>query len=573
MATETLTIDGVFRDLISNQVKRVAGSFKTLGFTSDSVFKGLLKFGTAEKVFEGIRKVAGVVWKDVLASSPLVQKQVDEIKQKISVLVGTLTQNLIPVFSATFKFLLDNWNEIRFAFSVGIAVIKDAFNGLLGAFQMMASGFFVALGGIASALSKFGLVSKETVEGFNKSAEDLAAKAVGSFSKVGASVDVLKGGIAGLGKEVKATYDIFGDKKKLTDAQKAIEENNEKVSEKAEAMAKKSKAIIERQLADEREMIEQEAEIKKGILEKISQDKIAVLEFQSGKELEVLDLKQKAETEAFNSQAGMSLLSETEKQEGLLAIDQKYAEQRKLVQADADKTILEQKQVFLDNLSSSTATLLGGVAAISQQQADEEIKRNEKDANKKIALVRKQVKSKIISEEEGEKAISDIQDSLAKKNKEAAALSKKIAMGEAMINTSLAVTKALAQGGIFGTAAAVGIGLLGAAQVAKINAQEFERGGIIGGKRHSQGGTLIEAELGESILTRDATRRIGAEGVTYLNNGGSLSNNLSFGGNTIIINGNADPTVVKRAVDQSYAEKIREAQALLAGAKRRGVKV
>jgi hypothetical protein len=34
--------------------------------------------------------------------------------------------------------------------------------------------------------------------------------------------------------------------------------------------------------------------------------------------------------------------------------------------------------------------------------------------------------------------------------------------------------------------------------------QNYEKGGMIGGNRHAQGGTMIEAEAGEAIMTRGA---------------------------------------------------------------------
>lgn len=44
-------------------------------------------------------------------------------------------------------------------------------------------------------------------------------------------------------------------------------------------------------------------------------------------------------------------------------------------------------------------------------------------------------------------------------------------------------------------------------------------GGLIGGQRHSQGGTLIEAEQGEYIMSRDAVNSIGIPMLHALNNG------------------------------------------------------
>jgi hypothetical protein len=49
------------------------------------------------------------------------------------------------------------------------------------------------------------------------------------------------------------------------------------------------------------------------------------------------------------------------------------------------------------------------------------------------------------------------------------------------------------------------IGVAGAIQIAAIASQpipKFEKGGVVGGKRHSEGGTLLEAEQGEYIVNR-----------------------------------------------------------------------
>jgi hypothetical protein len=69
----------------------------------------------------------------------------------------------------------------------------------------------------------------------------------------------------------------------------------------------------------------------------------------------------------------------------------------------------------------------------------------------------------------------------------------------------------------------LGVGLIAAfAQVANIYAffakvraqtkaasqpEQFEDGGMVGGKRHSQGGTIIEAEEGEFVTNRKATAK------------------------------------------------------------------
>jgi hypothetical protein len=60
----------------------------------------------------------------------------------------------------------------------------------------------------------------------------------------------------------------------------------------------------------------------------------------------------------------------------------------------------------------------------------------------------------------------------------------------------------------------IAAGIAGAAQIAAIASQpipKFEKGGEVRGKRHRDGGTLIEAEQGEYIINRNQTRRHGEE--------------------------------------------------------------
>ena len=57
----------------------------------------------------------------------------------------------------------------------------------------------------------------------------------------------------------------------------------------------------------------------------------------------------------------------------------------------------------------------------------------------------------------------------------------------------------------------------------------FEQGGLIGGQRHSQGGTIIEAERGEFVMSRNAVQSIGLENLNNMNqgSGGGITLNIS----------------------------------------------
>jgi len=53
-------------------------------------------------------------------------------------------------------------------------------------------------------------------------------------------------------------------------------------------------------------------------------------------------------------------------------------------------------------------------------------------------------------------------------------------------------------------AAIAPIAALTAAKIGIISATKFEKGGEVGGRRHAQGGTIIEAEKGEYVINRNA---------------------------------------------------------------------
>jgi hypothetical protein len=87
----------------------------------------------------------------------------------------------------------------------------------------------------------------------------------------------------------------------------------------------------------------------------------------------------------------------------------------------------------------------------------------------------------------------------AEKTKQAKA-DKALALFNAAINTSVAITKAAPNPFLIALAAALGL-----AQIALIAAKpipKFDQGGVVGGKLHSQGGTQIEAEKDEYIVKR-----------------------------------------------------------------------
>ena len=106
---------------------------------------------------------------------------------------------------------------------------------------------------------------------------------------------------------------------------------------------------------------------------------------------------------------------------------------------------------------------------------------------------------------------------------------KVLAVAQAMIDTMSGANKALASAPPpFNFIAMAGVIAQGMANVSQIQSQKFEQGGLVGGQRHSQGGTMIEAERGEFVMSRQAVESVGLETMNQINQGGgALSINVS----------------------------------------------
>ena len=103
------------------------------------------------------------------------------------------------------------------------------------------------------------------------------------------------------------------------------------------------------------------------------------------------------------------------------------------------------------------------------------------------------------------------QRAIANEKTKQARQDKALALFEIGINTASAVIKAIAASpttfGLPFSAFAAAAGLAQAAVVAAKPLPKFAQGGLIGGKLHSQGGTMIEAEQGEYMVNRRQTAR------------------------------------------------------------------
>lgn len=132
---------------------------------------------------------------------------------------------------------------------------------------------------------------------------------------------------------------------------------------------------------------------------------------------------------------------------------------------------------------------------------------------------------------------------------------RKIQTAQAIINTALSMTQVYADPTVNSYAKpflAAMMGALGAIQIATIQGVKvFEEGGLIEGKRHSQGGTPIIAEKGEYIMRREAVSALGLEAMNRINRG-------EGGGGEIVVNVSGN-VMTQDFVETDLAEAIRQA--------------
>jgi len=155
----------------------------------------------------------------------------------------------------------------------------------------------------------------------------------------------------------------------------------------------------------------------------------------------------------------------------------------------------------------------------------------------RMNAIDEQVKQGVITEEEAARKKERIQKDFARKQQ-------KVDITQALINTALAVTSALATKPFLpmGLIAAGIATATGAAQVASIKAQKFSKGGLLSGPSHAQGGIPMfskggafygEAEGGEAVLTKGVMANpalasmasainVAGGGVPFFANGGVL---------------------------------------------------
>lgn len=194
--------------------------------------------------------------------------------------------------------------------------------------------------------------------------------------------------------------------------------------------------------------------------------------------------------------------------------------------ADAENAITQQlednrKQYIqtlidsVDQWASTVQELMQGIGDLFKAQNEAELQDLESKYDKETQMLEGQHERGLMSDKEYNQKQKELDDKYQKQKEklqqEQAKKEKAVNMFQIIINTATAIMQSFAQlGPIAGAVAAASMAAIGAVQLATVASQPLPkaaRGRKITGKRHSQGGEIIEAEDGEVIINRRSAQQ------------------------------------------------------------------
>lgn len=194
--------------------------------------------------------------------------------------------------------------------------------------------------------------------------------------------------------------------------------------------------------------------------------------------------------------------------------------------ADAENAITQQLednrkqyiQTLIDSVDQWVSTvqeLMQGIGNLFKAQNETELQELEDKYDKETQMLEEQHERGLMSDKEYNQKQKELDAKYEQQQKklqqEQAKREKALAMFQIVVNTSMAIMKTLASVPFpANVIAAASVGAIGAVQLATAANEPLPkaaRGRKITGKRHSQGGEIIEAEDGEVIINRRSAQR------------------------------------------------------------------
>jgi hypothetical protein len=195
-----------------------------------------------------------------------------------------------------------------------------------------------------------------------------------------------------------------------------------------------------------------------------------------------------------------------------LLSEKEYADKVKLYKAEAaeattsatNKESLKQIEE-VEKYAKIVQDTFGALNDISKAQTDERIANIEATSAKELEAINASSDLERDKVRQREALAIRTSKSIAAQKEKQARQDKALALFDIAVNTAIAISKANTLLPPANIPAIIAASILGAVQLAAVASKpipKFEKGGLIGGRLHSQGGTLIEAEQGEYMVNR-----------------------------------------------------------------------
>jgi len=336
----------------------------------------------------------------------------------------------------------------------------------------------------------------------------------------------------------KTELEIFNDQ--LDEREKVLNDSNTKIAELQKTF---DEARFEGNLIEEKKLSDSIAAIKENAVKQIAVIDQKALDDKAAKEKEAAE-KAKQDAEKAAEERSKLILAGLDDQinviQTLEIIEGSTLERRiKLIELEAKKRVEEAQgsataialinaqteeaireerkkttEQTIDDafeIANETLKALNSILELQNQVSQNRIANIEstRDAeidaiNQTTDLESNKIRQREAAEFRAQRAIAAEKTKQAKREKAAAII-------QATIDTALAVIKSVAESPkTFGLPFSAFAAATGAAQIALIAAQpipKFKKGGIVGGRSHEAGGTIIEAEKGEFVVNRSSVAR------------------------------------------------------------------
>tara|TARA_R100000655_G_scaffold15839_2_gene34910 strand:- start:225 stop:1946 length:1722 start_codon:yes stop_codon:yes gene_type:complete len=446
----------------------------------------------------------------------------EDAEKRLEVALGGVNQELLDFASASQKVtrsgdetiisamaliaaFVDDEEQIKAATTATLDLAAAKGMDLNSAADLVAK----TLGSETNSLSRYGI----QVEGAVGSTERLTSLTNSMAEAFGGQATEQAGTLAGKLDRVKNIMGDIGE-----DVGEKMESTLSKVTT---AMLKFNDALTDEEIQEEaikktkEDIIELDRRIAANLENTNSEDKLDA-------EINLLDQFLRKTKEAREEQ--LKLLTPTENTEAQAAFEQEMA----LIQLelDTDENKYIQKRDRMIAFRQEETALGENAVHFSFEMHKKELKAFEDKENKK----------KLIQLKAGQESIR-ILSQVAQAIDKNSGLAKAAMVAEMMVNAFMIAQKTLMSlldmDVPFPAAFALSTAQF-VAQVAQVNkAKQFETGGLVGGRRHSQGGTMIEAEQGEFVMSRDAVESIGAGTLEAMNQGGGGAITVNVSGNVM----------------------------------------